>query len=362
MKKLLLSLALLLMASGTVYAANVGYYDMVVGQGDPGQTAAITAAGHTPVNIVDLSPAELAGIDVLLVQNPSNGIFGAEYLSALADIEAAVNSGMRLVIHDRLVTGAHTILPDGAGFTILRDSSDNANIDVLDDSTLVTNGPGGVVDNTTLDGGSSSSHGFTVAGTLPAGTAFILTRTNPDEIVTFSYPVGAGAVLYSSIPLDCYLGDGDCTFLAVTAGMEIYATNVVAYAVDGMATVGDIGYFRVTKTFSDMSEGDVEVTLTCNSGLPLTQSFTISGGGPGVTFVVTNLPESGADCAVTESSDHSDYNTVMNGDAGCEWEGFIGGFRTCAILNESKPAMYTVTPRTGSWTTTRMTKATTTST
>ena len=53
------------------------------------------------------------------------------------------------------------------------------------------------------------------------------------------------------------------------------------------------GYrFNVTKTFSDGITDEVEVTLTCNSGLPLEQSFTIAGGDPaGVTFVVTDIPE-----------------------------------------------------------------------
>ena len=101
--------------------------------------------------------------------------------------------------------------------------------------------------------------------------------------------------------------------------------------------------FLVTKTFSDGSEGDVEVTLTCNSGLPLEQSFTISGGGPGVTFVVTDLPDSGADCEVTEAGGHDNYTSVMNGGVGCEWAGVTGGFRSCRIVNEANPATYTVT-------------------
>ena len=105
-------------------------------------------------------------------------------------------------------------------------------------------------------------------------------------------------------------------------------------------------HFPVTKTFSDGSTGDVEVTLTCNSGLPLEQSFTISGGGPGVTFVVTELPDSGADCAITESGGHDNYTSMMvGGDAGddCAWSGVSTGVRTCEIMNEANPATYTVT-------------------
>ena len=332
-RKILLGLSASLVTfvfSGPLFAANVGYYDMSSGQGVSSQAASITAAGHTPVNIVDLSPAELSGIQVLMVQNPSNGGFGVEYLSALPDIEAAVTAGMRLVIHDRTVTNAHTILPGGAGFSILRDFTDDANIDVLDDSTLVTDGPGGVINDTTLDGGTSSSHGFAVVGTLPVGGAFILSRTNPEEIVTFSYPSGAGAVLYSSIPLDFYL-TGSST---VALGMQAYATNVVAYAVEGMQGTVGTAYFKVLKTFTNGDTGDVEVTLSCNGGIPLQQSFTISGGGPGVTFTVSNLPDTGADCEVTESGGNEGYTADLSA---CAWTGVIGGMQTCTIDNVPEP-------------------------
>jgi hypothetical protein len=330
-----------LLISASAFAANVGYYDMSAGQGAANQVAPITTAGHTAVNIVDLSPAELSGIDVLMVQNPSNGGYGAEYLGALTDIEAAVNAGMRLVIHDRFVTDAETILPDSAGFDIIRDFTDDANIDILDNTTLVTNGPGGTLDDSSLDGGTSSSHGFAVQGTLPAGSVFILSRTIDEEIVTFSYPFGSGSVLYSSIPLDYYLnGSG-----SVAAFADIYAVNVVAYAVDGMeGSVTGTAYFKVLKTFSNGDNGDVEVTLTCNGGIPLQQSFTISGGGPGVTFTVTNLPDAGADCAVTESGGNDGYTAVMNGGSGCAWTGMTGGLRTCEI--ENIPDATTVTVET----------------
>jgi len=327
------------LVSGSLMAANVGYYDMELGQGSPDQVAPITGAGHTPVDIVDLSPAELSGIDVLFVQNPSNDDFGAEYLGALADIEAAVNAGMRLVIHDRYVTDGETILPGGGGFDIQRDFSDDENIDILDATTLVTNGPGGVLDNTSLDGGNSSSHGFAVVGTLPGGGRFILTRSDIEEIVTFSYPFGAGAVLYSSIPLDFYLA-GSGNNPPRDNMTDIYAVNVIAYAVEGMGGVSDQAYFKVTKTFSDGSTDEVDVTLTCNTGLPLIQDFTIAGGDPeGVTFVVTDFEQGTMDCEVTESGAPDGYSTELNG---CEWEDITSGFRVCQIVNTADPATYTV--------------------
>ena len=106
--------------SGAGGVLNIGYYDMGAGEGVAAQIEAIVAAGHNAVQIFDLSAAELAGIDMLLVQNPDNNGYSAEYLAHLADIEAAVNGGLTLIIHDRHVDGAESILPGSAGFNIVR--------------------------------------------------------------------------------------------------------------------------------------------------------------------------------------------------------------------------------------------------
>lgn len=206
---------------------NVGYYDMSLGDGNSNQVGPITIAGKTPVSLSDVATANLSGLDVLFVQNPDNGAYGAEYLSRLADIQNAVAKGLVLIIHDRYVDGAESILPGGANFNVLRNFDDDANINIRDNSTKVTNGPGGILTDTSLDGGSSSSHGYTAAGTLPQNAQLILTRGNNTEIVTFSYAYGLGRVIYSSIPLDFYL-DGN----APLAFRDVYAPNVVAYACD----------------------------------------------------------------------------------------------------------------------------------
>jgi hypothetical protein len=98
-------------------------------------------------------------------------------------------------------------------------------------------------------------------------------------------------------------------------------------------------YVKVTKTFSDGNDAEVDVMLSCNSGLPLEQTFTIAGGDEeGVTFVVTDIPESGADCEVTESGSPAGYTSS----GGCAWEDVTSGFRVCKITNTANPATYTV--------------------
>jgi hypothetical protein len=206
----------------------VGYYDMTQGVGADYQIAPITAAGGTPVTVFDPSAANLTGLNVLFVNNEDNGAFGFGYTQRLADIQAAVQNGLVLVIHDRLVQGANEILPGGAGFATTRDFTEGADINIHDGSTVVTAG----LDDTSLDGGNFSSHGFTTAESLPANAKLILSATTPDHIVTFCYPFGKGAVIYSSIPLDFYLLGGGLN-PPQTALATIYAPNVVTYAIAG---------------------------------------------------------------------------------------------------------------------------------
>ena len=207
----------------------IGYYDMSAGEGVASQVRPIKAAGAKAVKVVGLTRGELAGLDALVVQNPDNSAFGEEYLANVQNVNKAVRRGMELLVHDREVGTAESILPRGASFDIVRDFADDADVDVLNDKTLVTRGPGGVVTDSTLDGGNSSSHGYTVEGTLPRKATRILSRGNPAEIVAMCYPHGSGSVYYSSIPLDYYLDQPDYR----PNFARIYAPNVMAYGAQG---------------------------------------------------------------------------------------------------------------------------------
>jgi hypothetical protein len=206
----------------------VGFYDLFFGIGQGYQVPPIVAAGGTPVSIDDPSAAELAGINVLWAHNPDNGIYGSEYLSRLADIDAAVQNGMVLVLHDRLVDGASAVLPGASGFTILRDFTEATDINIRDASTPVTAG----LNDASLDNGNFSSHGFALDSSLPTNAKLILAATTPSHIVTFCYPRGKGAVIYSSIPLDFYLS-GQGTNPPRDTFNNVYAVNVVQYALAG---------------------------------------------------------------------------------------------------------------------------------
>lgn len=198
----------------------VGYYEMCDGQGNANQASVVTAAGQTAVNVLIPNAATLGGLDVLFVTNCDNDGYGAEYMASLPAIAAAVqNQGLVLIIHDRNVAGASTILPGVVG---VRDFNDDAAVDFPAGSPIVT-GPGGTLNNASLDGGNSSSHGYVATNTMPAGSQVLAHRSAATNAVTFKYNWGAGQVIYSTIPLDYYLSGS-------SAFRSPYAVNVIAYA------------------------------------------------------------------------------------------------------------------------------------
>lgn len=229
--------------------APIGDGGVCLGQGDPDQVPPILAAGHSPVYIDNLDATTLLRCDILFAQNESNGGYNQEWIDALPAIAARVQSGMILVFHDRAVddeevgggggapTGSGTEVPGNAadyipglaGASCARDFNDDANIEVVTAGTAVTDGPAGTIDDSSLDGGNSSSHGYCTQVSLPGGSTSFLSRTLSTEAVAFAYPYGAGTVYYSTMPLDFYL-DGEGNEPPLSNYANIYAPNVLTYA------------------------------------------------------------------------------------------------------------------------------------
>ncbi|MCH8900465.1 MAG: hypothetical protein IH942_08270 [Acidobacteria bacterium] len=167
----------------------------------------------------------MAAIDILYAQNPSNGGPGTAWAANQSKLTDFVNGGGVLIVHDRFVSGMAAYLPGSPGtFVQIYTSS----IDVLDDTTSVTQGPAGVITDASLDGGNFSAHGYVVAGSVPPGSVgIIIFGSNPDQLVTYAYPYGSGWVIYSTIPLDFYLNK---TGQPASNLRFIYAPNVVFFA------------------------------------------------------------------------------------------------------------------------------------
>ncbi len=243
----------------TNLAGVVGYVGgSVVGYFTDGSTssvgpeASILAAGSIPVHITDIASFDFDSVDVLLINNSINSRVSDAVLGRVGDIQQFVEGGGVLVINDRYVNDTesgpaktHPLLigrNDNGDDDILlvRDFEFGADIDVIPDpataTTLITNGagPGGPIDNSTLDGGNYSNHGYALASTLNAtGDLQILSAgpydpgTSENRVAGFAYQLDtvsdAGFVYYSTIPLDFYLGYEN-NFNSV------YAPNLIAYA------------------------------------------------------------------------------------------------------------------------------------
>jgi hypothetical protein len=228
-----LVVALLAVLAGGVPAGatNIGWVD-IDNTGATYGDAPIIASGNTPQHISTLNGANLTGLSVLWVFNGSNAGYNTSLTSNLAMIDSFVSGGGVLSFHDRTVTNANTVLPGAATTVFYRDvdtpTANNWNIDILNNSTLVTNGPGGIVDNTNLDGGNYSNHGYANLATLPLSANAIFSDGVVGQIVDFFYPFGQGWVYYSTIPLDFYL-QGAGNNPPADNFRNIYAPNEAAF-------------------------------------------------------------------------------------------------------------------------------------
>ncbi len=203
----------------------VGYYDTLRNDGRPEQATPIGTIGETAVNIGDITAADLSGIDMLFVQNPSSVAVTGPYADPanLDKVAAFVDSGGVLIFHDRYVTTAADYLPGFPGELVQDIGTTRTEIELIADQSFVAQGPGGTVDDTNLEGPNGLSFGFAYAESAPRGSTGYLSRNDTNRWISYSYPAGAGHVIYSSLPLDFYLLNG------TPANMrDVYAPNVLA--------------------------------------------------------------------------------------------------------------------------------------
>lgn len=112
--------------------------------------------------------------------------------------------------------------------------------------------------------------------------------------------------------------------------------------------------FIVTRDFTDSSDLDVEVTINCNAGNPLQQSFTLSDSGGSapdfsqVTFTVNNIQDGATTCTITQepvSGYEQEYdNGTTLSEQSCSYTNVAYGQEsTCDITNSPAEFTYEVT-------------------
>lgn len=114
--------------------------------------------------------------------------------------------------------------------------------------------------------------------------------------------------------------------------------------------VPDFTVFEVDKDFSDDNPAAVDVTISCNTGLPLHQTTSIAEGD-GVSFVVTDFSPGALDCEIFETvpggyqpsyAASGDSNGASD-EAACYFTAVeVGDHNTCAIENQLVPVDVTI--------------------
>jgi hypothetical protein len=159
----------------------------------------ITSAGHTAVQLNDLSAPQLAGIDILYLWNNDNSSWGTAG-AFRADVSNAVSNGLQVVAFDNSVGTNNDIpLPNIWQGNVL--PANNVTI-TTDGLNAFGTGFGGTVTQSSLDNAGSTINGFWNAIQLPPGaTSLMHVAGNPSQVVGFNYPVGAGQVSYFAMPM-----------------------------------------------------------------------------------------------------------------------------------------------------------------
>ena len=182
----------------------------------------ITDVGHTATAMTSFTSSTLNDIDLLWVTESYSG--ANPFASAMASggaINTWINDGGTLIFHDRSYAN-NEVLPNTGGSNFSNSArQDPDDVTFASGTSLLTNGPAGVMYNSvseaisnsgfTLDGGSSSTHGRTQISSLPtdAVTTIFDDDQNENYATDFWYGYGSGHVYYSHVPLDCYIG-GNC--------------------------------------------------------------------------------------------------------------------------------------------------------
>ena len=172
-----------------------------------------------------------------------------------------------------------------------------------------------------------------------------------DDVVTRDVPCHSDAPNFVGLTTT-----SDLFLVALVADSDVVAVDNVSFNGANHAEASATARFVVTKDFSDDNPAEVTVGISCNSGLPLEQSFTISESGEAfqmVTFTVADFVDGETECTVTEAplegyttryEAYGASTAVQDPDhPGCRFTGVsYGDQNTCAIGNELQPVPWTI--------------------
>ena len=240
MQKKMLCLAVLGAAVGlaapmSAMAGTVGYHNLCTDwSGDI--TGVAAAAGHTKVDVATIDAGSLTGLSALVITTCSGG----PQLAPNAALNTAVTNGMGLLVERLLTPHAFdsSVLPGSPTFGpahVQMRPLWNDNVDIAAGAPIAS-GPGGNLDNTSLDYVSGPTYynmvHFYPAASLPAGAIPFLTTPDPTQVGSFGYTYGTGRVVFSDSQFTLMLpgGEGDGQGTNWGPAGATFLTNALAWA------------------------------------------------------------------------------------------------------------------------------------
>lgn len=275
----------------------------------------ITATGNTPRQLVDenLTPDTLQQLDALILAL-GNYERPETLLANFPNVLDWVHSGGKLIIHDSNpeANASQDIVPglDGVQFygpwtNENGEFCPSQEMNVLLPDSPIISGPYGLVDDTTLDGGWWSNHGYMIAQTLPNEVQQVMdTGADTNHIAVIQYQFGQGSVIYSTIPVEFYTNWGgeywtdfrdrlESSYLPNELNAALTASSSGTHAVAS----GDDLAIPVSPDEATQATGAEQDTITSNAGGDL-----LTNGDD-----TTSLTDSStADCAQIELDDATD--------------------------------------------------------
>jgi len=206
---------------------------------------------------------------------------------------------------------------------IIRSFSNSADIDVVDNTTVLAEGPGGILTDTSIDQGFSSSHGYTKEETLPDDSLALLNNGIDDRLVDFVYKYGDGAVIYSTIPLDFYLGSSYGAQFRPNF-KDIYAPNIIQFGasliLDGYTTLeGTDGNDTIAGTANNdtlLGKGGSDIIFGLYGDDKIEGGVgndTLSGGSGNDTFIYTSKDDGADTISDFTSNEKIDVSNIASG-------------------------------------------------
>jgi Ca2+-binding RTX toxin-like protein len=202
--------------------AKIGYYYMDDNQGAAYQADVIADIGQSALQLTTL--ANLGASAVVYLDNGNGGSYNADFLTNQSHLLDFVNAGGVLMMHDRFAGGTFV-----GGYTHDTDGPYSADINFVNDTGKVADGPFGQLTDFSLDHYDLSNHGVAdISGWQDSRIFVVTTSMDPTKLVTMVQALGDGELIYSSIPVDFWVGD---SVSGHDANMTAYTENLLSYAV-----------------------------------------------------------------------------------------------------------------------------------